>query len=65
MPLYRKKPVIIEAVIITRPITIDTLEGSMVGNVGDWLIKGVNGELYPCKNDVFQKTYEIVDLEGG
>lgn len=65
MPLYRKKPVIIEAVKITRPITIDTLEGSMVGNVGDWLITGVNGEQYPCKNDVFQKTYESVGSEGG
>lgn len=37
---------------------VSTLEGNMVGNVGDWLIKGVKGELYPCKNDIFQATYE-------
>lgn len=35
-----------------------TLEGVMKGYVGDWLIRGVNGELYPCKPDIFQKTYE-------
>lgn len=39
---------------------VDTLEGSMrIGN-GDWLIKGVDGELYPCKDEIFRKTYEIV-----
>ena len=37
---------------------IETLEGSMQLRSGDWLIRGVNGELYPCKNDIFQKTYE-------
>jgi hypothetical protein len=58
MPRYQKKPVIVEAVQLTRQVTIETLEGSMVGNVGDWLITGVNGEQYPCKDDIFQKTYE-------
>lgn len=42
-------------------VTIPTLEGVMRGEVGDWIIKGVNGELYPCKNDIFQKTYEPVE----
>lgn len=37
---------------------IETLEGVMIANPGDWIIKGVNGELYPCKPDIFQKTYE-------
>lgn len=41
-------------------VTIKTLEGLMVGNKGDWIIRGVNGELYPCKDDIFQKTYEKV-----
>lgn len=36
---------------------IDTLEGTMKANYGDWIIKGVNGEIYPCKNDIFEKTY--------
>lgn len=38
--------------------TIRTLEGDMDANIGDYIIKGVNGELYPCKQDIFNKTYE-------
>lgn len=40
---------------------IQTLEGKMVGNYGDYIIKGINGELYPCKSDIFKKTYEKVE----
>lgn len=39
---------------------IGTLEGMMRANVGDWIIKGVKGELYPCKPDIFAATYELV-----
>jgi hypothetical protein len=39
-------------------VTIGTLEGVMVGDVGDWIIQGVKGELYPCKPDIFFATYE-------
>lgn len=39
-------------------LKIDTLEGTMTANVGDYVIKGVNGEFYPCKPDIFDKTYE-------
>lgn len=39
---------------------IDTLEGTMTASPGDWIIQGVNDELYPCKPDIFQKTYEPV-----
>jgi hypothetical protein len=39
---------------------IKTLEGVMVGNEGDYIIQGVNGEIYPCKPDIFNKTYERV-----
>ncbi len=42
-------------------IDIKTLEGSMRGGRGDWIIRGVAGELYPCKPDVFAKTYDAVD----
>ena len=59
MPYYRKKPVTIEAEQITERIEIQTLEGKMVGEVGDWLITGVEGEKYPCKPDIFIKTYEV------
>ncbi len=37
---------------------IKTLEGEMVANRGDWIIRGVKGELYPCKPDIFEATYE-------
>lgn len=39
-------------------IDIETLEGTMTASPGDWIIKGVKGELYPCKPDVFAMTYE-------
>jgi hypothetical protein len=37
-----------------------TLEGTMEAIPGDWIIRGVNGEYYPCKPDIFAKTYEAV-----
>ena len=40
-------------------ILIQTLEGVMRGNPGDWLIRGVKGELYPCKDDIFRQTYDV------
>ena len=40
---------------------IKTLEGDHHASVGDYIIRGVNGELYPCKPDIFDKTYEFVD----
>lgn len=61
MPKFRKKPVVIEAVQITRPMTIETPEGTMRGNPGDWLITGVRGEQYFCKDDIFRTTYEVVE----
>ena len=42
-------------------IEIKTLEGTMTASRGDWIIKGVNGEFYPCKPDIFAKTYELVE----
>jgi len=40
---------------------IDTLEGSYHVTEGDWIIKGIKGELYPCKPDIFNATYELVE----
>ena len=83
MPLYRKKPVVIEAELYrgeedynlvrlfvgnARPLHqmgdgklgIETLEGVMTANPGDFIIKGVKGEFYPCKPDIFAATYELV-----
>ena len=41
-------------------IMIETLEGVMQARPGDYIIRGVNGEYYPCKPDIFEKTYEKV-----
>ena len=42
---------------------IKTLEGTMRAYTGDYIIRGVNGEIYPCKPDIFEKTYEKVEVE--
>jgi hypothetical protein len=42
-------------------LTIRTLEGLMFAGVGHWIVKGVNGEFYPVKDDIFVKTYEAID----
>jgi hypothetical protein len=42
-------------------IDIVTLEGTMTASPGDWVICGVAGELYPCKPDIFEATYEPVE----
>lgn len=93
---YRKKPVVIEALKLTKDnifevmtfmgtvgrlsnnidldkfedyknivtinggLMIETLEGTMKANFGDYVIKGVQGEFYPCKPDIFEATYELV-----
>lgn len=92
--LYRKKPVVIEAVQLKSDnfnevedfigighdeyrhynnevdflnhknpcgLHIKTLEGLMLANIGDYIIKGVQGEIYPCKPDIFEATYEAVE----
>jgi len=85
---YRKKPVAIEAVQLTREnalevlawinseatdrltqtvdngLSIATLEGVMKANYGDYIIKGVKGEFYPVRKDIFEQTYEEVIDEG-
>lgn len=42
-------------------IPIETLEGTMKAHVGDYIIKGVKGEFYPCREDIFEQTYDKVD----
>lgn len=58
---FQKKPVIIEAYQTDVEITIDTLEGRMTASPGDWIITGIHGEQYPCKPDIFEKTYTPVN----
>ena len=92
MPMFRKKPVVIEAMRYTgsrvsfeaiwdwmggddgpnhgysgpsdddpQEFGIKTLEGKMDASPGDWIIKGIKGEFYPCKPDIFAASYELVE----
>ncbi|MCC1500990.1 DUF1642 domain-containing protein [Enterococcus hirae] len=82
--IYRKKPVVVEAMLLTEEnllevkewcngelvpnaetsgydLYISTLEGIMHADINDYIIQGVEGEFYPCKPDIFEKTYEVVE----
>lgn len=50
-----------ELVLLPDSLCIRTLEGNMVANKNDWVICGVKGELYPCKPDIFEATYEAAN----
>ena len=60
---YRKRPVVIEAAELEDEIVIKTREGELKGYPGDKLIKGIEGEIYPCDPEIFDKTYDLVDDE--
>lgn len=45
----------------TEELVIETLEGNMTASKGDYIIRGVKGEFYPCKPDIFEATYEEVN----
>ena len=47
-----------EKIISDKGLTINTLEGEMKASIGDYIIKGINGEFYPCKPGIFNKTYQ-------
>lgn len=58
---YKKKPVVVEAAQLEEVTYIQTLEGRMRGEIGDYLVKGVQGELYPVKPSIFAQTYELAE----
>lgn len=58
---FQKNPVIVEAYQTDVELIIETLEGKMHASPGDWIITGVQGEQYPCKPDIFEKTYTPVN----
>ncbi|MEN1893151.1 hypothetical protein [Staphylococcus nepalensis] len=51
--------IVFEIDTLQKRLYINTLEGDMLVNKGDYIIKGINNELYPCKPDIFHKTYEV------
>jgi len=60
MKQFRKKPVIVEAQQIFLDYIIETLEGDMHAYAGSYIVRGVEGEIYPVKKEIFEKTYEEV-----
>ena len=59
---FVKKPIVVEAYQTDKEMVIDTLEGRMHASPGDWIITGVHGEQYPCKDDIFRKTYQPAEI---
>ena len=58
---YRKKPLVIEAYQTESELLIPTLEGNHIASPGDFIVRGVDGECYPCKPDIFKETYDPAD----
>jgi len=57
----RKRPMIVHARQMHEPFTVVTREGTIRGKAGDYLMKGVRGELYPCDRKIFEDTYDFLD----
>jgi hypothetical protein len=55
-----KKPLPIRCIQIDEPFEVETMEGVMTGKKGDWLMVGIQGELYPCDREIFEKTYDLI-----
>ncbi|WP_280768035.1 hypothetical protein [Salipaludibacillus daqingensis] len=60
MPRYRRKPVVVEAVKLTRPISIETDGETVKGRSGDYLITEKDGQQYPCNPELFEQEFERV-----
>lgn len=60
----RKLPVIVGAIQMPYSFEVETLEGLHSGKKGDYLLKGIKGELYPVKKEIFEETYEYVNNAG-
>lgn len=59
-PRYRKKPIIVEARQILEDFEVETKEGTMRGKTGDYVVKGIKGEIYPVDQNIFMATFEKV-----
>ncbi|MGB3342389.1 MAG: hypothetical protein WBA61_00620 [Aequorivita sp.] len=54
-----KKPIPIKCIQIHEPFEVESLEGTVKGKAGDWLMIGINGEKYICDDAIFRKTYDL------
>jgi len=55
-----KRPIPIKCLQIDEPFEVETMEGVLQGKKGDWLMVGVDGEVYPCDREIFEKTYDLL-----
>lgn len=56
-----KKPIPIKCAQIHEAFEVETMEGTMKGKAGDWLMIGIDGEKYACDRDIFERTYQLKD----
>lgn len=61
--VYRKRPLEIEAYQMNEDFHVKTMEGTMRGKKGDYVIIGIRGELYICNEEIFNTTYEFVKID--
>ncbi|MDG1571169.1 hypothetical protein OZ410_02500 [Robiginitalea sp. M366] len=55
-----KKPIPLRCVQVGEAFTVETMEGTLSGKPGDWLMVGIHGEMYPIDREIFEKTYTLV-----
>ena len=55
-----KKPIPIRCIQINEPFKVETMEGTLEGKPGDYLMIGIKGEIYPCDKDIFDETYQVI-----
>jgi len=61
MGRFRKRPIEVQAYRTWKPVVIHTLEGTLTAEPGDWIVTGIEGESYPCRDSIFRETYEPID----
>ena len=55
-----KKPIPVKCVQINEPFQVETMEGILEGKAGDYLMVGIQGEMYPCDKTIFEETYDVI-----
>ena len=55
-----KKPIPIRCIQIKEPFRVETMEGTLEGKAGDYLMIGIKGEMYPCDQKIFEETYDLI-----
>ena len=56
-----KKPIPIRCIQMQEPFRVETMEGTLEGKAGDFLMVGIKGEMYPCDKKIFEETYDLIE----